>query len=411
MLTPSLDALPPGLLPPTPKSPSTVSSLAQISVATSSAVRPLPPLAGPSTSTITLVPPVLTFSLSEAKSHLSVYDPRFAPLFLRTGGPFEDLKPVDTFRSLVTSLLGQQIAWQAARSITHRFIRLFYPDDLPEKHDPATAESYKAHFPTPRQILSIQGDQVATLKSVGLSTRKAEYVLALADKFEKQELSVERLMESSDEDVREMLVACRGIGPWTADMFEMFSLHRPDILPWFVPSFLLDCWSLDGLTSRPCSVLDLFSGDLGVQKGLLKWVIGMYDPQTPHPSTSTTVLAAPPTPHPTPLSTSSTAGRSAFPPPFEQRATSPSLPLPFSSVGMPATSLPAGSTSRAWQPPPLPDGITLDLLKSRLAGKKAKGGVYLTREEMERLTDGWRPYRSLGSWWMWKVAEEGFLGV
>lgn len=135
----------------------------------------------------------------------------------------------------MSSLLGQQISWLAARSIQHRFIRLFFPAVLPEKHDPAEAAAYAHLFPTPAQVLALEGNRVAILKQEGLSTRKAEYIIGLSEAFADGTLSAARLTAATDEEVADLLLAIRGIGPWTVNMFSMFSLHRPNILPWSVP--------------------------------------------------------------------------------------------------------------------------------------------------------------------------------
>lgn len=290
--------------------------------------------------------------------------------------------------SLVSSLLGQQISWLAARSIKHKFIRLFFPTALPEKHDPQTAAAYEHLFPTPEQVLSLPGDRILALKAVGLSTRKAEYVLGIAERFADGTLSADRLAAATDAEVREMLIAVRGIGPWTVDMFQMFSLHRPDILP---------------------------CGDLGVQKGLLKWIIQSYDPKTP------LSLAAPPapkTPHSLPSHSATVGGAPNYPPawttPLSPSTASTHMPVHL-TLPDPVPSMSSSSTTTIGVPPPvlpvyaphpLPEGLTIDLLKSRFAGKKAKGGNYLLPAEMEALTDSWRPYRSIGVWFQWKVCGE-----
>lgn len=72
---------------------------------------------------------------------------------------------------------------------------------------------------------------VADLKTVGLSLRKAEYVRGLGEHFISGHLSNEALMVSSDAVVREKLIQVRGLGPWSVDMFLLFALKRPDILP------------------------------------------------------------------------------------------------------------------------------------------------------------------------------------
>ncbi|TFY63150.1 hypothetical protein EVJ58_g3421 [Rhodofomes roseus] len=199
-----------------------------------------------------LVPAVLTFSFEEAKQYLIGVDRRFEEVFRRVKcKPFEHLERVDPFRTLANSIMGQQISWKAARSITHKFIRLFDPS-IPE--DPTDHSSPTSFFPSARQVA---GTDITTLRSAGLSGRKAEYVLDLASRFADGRLSTEKLLASDDEDLYEMLTAVRGIGRWTVDMFAMFSLRRPDILP---------------------------VGDLGVQRGVLRWFLSLHAPTT-HPLT------------------------------------------------------------------------------------------------------------------------------
>lgn len=106
-----------------------------------------------------LLPPILHFSLSEAVSHLSTHDRRFGTMFDRIpckpfAPPYE---PIDPFRTLVTSIIGQQVSWLAARAINKRFQALFGYDD---------------GFPTPWEITK---KEPLELKGVGLSMRKAEY--------------------------------------------------------------------------------------------------------------------------------------------------------------------------------------------------------------------------------------------
>lgn len=82
---------------------------------------------------------------------------------------------------------------------------------------------------------------IDTLRAIGFSQRKAEYVLGLADKFSRGDLSDQLLREASDAEVTEKLIAVRGLGKWSVDMFALFTLKR----------------------------LDVFSaGDLGVQRGM-----------------------------------------------------------------------------------------------------------------------------------------------
>lgn len=121
-----------------------------------------------------LIPAKLGFSLLQAKSHTISCDPRFSRVFEKIPcRPFEDLQPVDAFRALCTSIIGQQVSWLAARAINHRFRRLFFPN-LPEKAVEKGSEMWTkdSDYPTPEQVLS---KSVEELRSVGFSGRKVEY--------------------------------------------------------------------------------------------------------------------------------------------------------------------------------------------------------------------------------------------
>lgn len=124
----------------------------------------------------------------------------------RSCKPFqgEQTEPFNPFRSLVTSLLGQQISWLAARSITHKFVRLFYPN-LPEKLPPAGSSGPKLEtpFPTPHQVLELE-DRFSTLRSAGLSGRKVEYVVELAERFADGRLDAKKLWSMNDDELMEV---------------------------------------------------------------------------------------------------------------------------------------------------------------------------------------------------------------
>lgn len=105
--------------------------------ANASPIKPLPhfDLVPASSDPGRVIPGTLSFSYSKAKAHLSAIDPRFKLIFETVPcRPFEPdhLESVDPFRSLCTSIIGQQVSWLAARSINHKFRRLFDPS-LPEK--------------------------------------------------------------------------------------------------------------------------------------------------------------------------------------------------------------------------------------------------------------------------------------
>jgi DNA-3-methyladenine glycosylase II len=117
----------------------------------------------------------------------------------------------DAFSVLIYSIIGQQISGFAARAIAGRL-----------------QERFAGRMPTPAELLAMDP---AALKTVGLSQRKVEYVRSLAEHIISGELKVDHLDKLSDDEVREQITASRGLGRWTADMFLLINLRRPDILP------------------------------------------------------------------------------------------------------------------------------------------------------------------------------------
>lgn len=112
------------------------------------------------------------------------------------------------FRTLVTSIVGQQISLQAAASIMRRVLERF------------------GEHPTPAQLLAAP---VPELRALGLSESKARYLKDLAAHVADGRLDLVHVASLPDEEVMRELVAVKGIGPWTAEMFLMFSLRRPDV--------------------------------------------------------------------------------------------------------------------------------------------------------------------------------------
>jgi len=105
-----------------------------------------------------------------------------------------------------------QVSGQAASSIRSKFTALF----------PTTHPS----FPTPTQVLQTS---IPTLRTAGLSQRKAEYITGLAEKFCSGELTAQMLVSASDEELIEKLVGVRGLGRWSVEMFACFGLKRMDV--------------------------------------------------------------------------------------------------------------------------------------------------------------------------------------
>jgi DNA-3-methyladenine glycosylase II len=89
-------------------------------------------------------------------------------------------------------------------------------------------ELVDGHAPTPKQLLAVDPDKI---RAAGLSRPKINYLRDLAAHVENGELELERLDELPDDEVIEQLTAVKGIGEWSAHMFLMFHLRRPDVLP------------------------------------------------------------------------------------------------------------------------------------------------------------------------------------
>ena len=119
----------------------------------------------------------------------------------------------DAFTTLARSIVGQQISVKAAQSVWERFAAL-----LPEP----------SHRLKPASVLALA---TADARGAGLSARKVEYLFDLAQHFESGSVHVRQWQQMDDEAIIDELVAIRGIGRWTAEMFLIFHLMRPNVLP------------------------------------------------------------------------------------------------------------------------------------------------------------------------------------
>ncbi len=144
----------------------------------------------------------------EACQHLMKKDrvmkrliPKFGTARLETRG--------DAFVTLARSIVGQQISVKAAQTVWDRFAKL-------------------SRRLTPRQVLKLKVDD---MREAGLSARKVEYLVDLALHFDNGELHVKDWQTMDDDAIIAELVAIRGIGRWTAEMFLIFHLMRPNVLP------------------------------------------------------------------------------------------------------------------------------------------------------------------------------------
>ena len=154
--------------------------------------------------------------------------PSFDPKAWRRYGPTSD-----PFGTLLRVVVGQQVSTSAARAMLGRLSALF-GDKLP----------------TASELLAAEEEE---LRSVGLSRQKLSYLRNLAERVESGALDLDRLAGLPDDEVRERLMSVKGIGPWSADMFLLRELGRPDVLP---------------------------SGDVGIRKAVQK-VYGLPAPPTP----------------------------------------------------------------------------------------------------------------------------------
>jgi DNA-3-methyladenine glycosylase II len=153
-----------------------------------------------------------------ARRALAKNDPKMAALIERIGKidlgerlrRRNEERPADEYGALLRSIVGQQLSTKAARSIYNRILDLF-----------------GGKTPSPRQLLKAKEED---LRAAGLSGRKVEYVRDLAKHVLDGELELDRLAELEDERVIEEIVAVRGLGRWTAEMFLLFHLERPDVL-------------------------------------------------------------------------------------------------------------------------------------------------------------------------------------
>lgn len=155
---------------------------------------------------------------AKARAALAKSDPTMAALIKRVGKidlatrlkRRSEERPNDAYGALLRAIVGQQLSTKAARTIYLRVVDIF-----------------GGTTPSPEQLLEASE---ADLRGAGLSGRKVEYVRDLAAHILSGELEVERLDELDDATVITELIAVRGLGQWTAEMFLIFHLERPDVL-------------------------------------------------------------------------------------------------------------------------------------------------------------------------------------
>ena len=139
--------------------------------------------------------------------------PRFGDARLQSNG--------DAFTTLARSIVGQQVSTRSAQGVWRKLV--------------AAVDGPDVELLQPAAVLGLAPE---TLKGVGLSGRKVEYLSDLARHFEDGAVHVGQWHGMDDEAIIEELVAIRGIGRWTAEMFLIFHLLRPDVLPLDDPNLI-----------------------------------------------------------------------------------------------------------------------------------------------------------------------------
>jgi DNA-3-methyladenine glycosylase II len=132
------------------------------------------------------------------------------------GGPLperlESRRPEDRYAALVRSIAGQQLSGASARAIWGRLL-----------------ERFGGRPPTPAEVLAADPDELRV--AAGFSHAKMAALRSLAENVVSGELPLDDMDALDDSEIVRRLVAVRGIGQWTADLFLMFTLERPDVLP------------------------------------------------------------------------------------------------------------------------------------------------------------------------------------
>jgi len=147
---------------------------------------------------------------TDAQRHLQRIDPVMARIIEQVG-PVQITRRPERFQALVRAIIFQQLAGRAAQTILDRFV----------------AQVGTGRFPTPDQVIAAPEE---ALRMAGLSRGKLSYIRDLATHVRDGTLNFRRFSRMDDEEIITELTRVRGIGRWTAEMFLMFNLCRPDVL-------------------------------------------------------------------------------------------------------------------------------------------------------------------------------------
>lgn len=164
----------------------------------------------------------------EGMTALGAIDPRFAA-GLATYGPPPLRSAAEGYAALLRAIVGQQVSVYAARSIWDRVAALVNPM-------------------TPERLLTFSDEQ---LRACGLSNNKVKFARSLALDTAERRIVFEALPELDDEAVIAMLTQAKGIGRWTAEIYMMFALGRPDVMPANDLGIIVAAQHFFGLRRRP----------------------------------------------------------------------------------------------------------------------------------------------------------------
>ena len=154
-------------------------------------------------------PPSIDYS--KARRSIARRDPILGDVMRRHGRcRLIDAQHTDPFQALVHAIVSQQLSTKAAATIAGR------------------VDALLGGLPTPARVRAVSDEQ---LRAAGLSGQKVAYLRDLSRRLDDGSLRLDVLNDMSDEAVIEALTSVKGIGRWTAEMFLIFRLHRPDVLP------------------------------------------------------------------------------------------------------------------------------------------------------------------------------------
>lgn len=134
----------------------------------------------------------------------------------------------DIFASVIHHIIAQQISTKAQASIWARFCALF--SEMQSERTSKVKKAQSADLQSKQKAQALLAIDIDKIRSCGISSRKAQYILDFAHKVQSGEFDIEAVAKMSDEKAIESLIKLRGIGVWTAEMILLFCLQRKDIL-------------------------------------------------------------------------------------------------------------------------------------------------------------------------------------